>query len=67
FITRPDLLPKAYIEELEKFQDNNEIPDFHKVKEIFYESFGKDINTYFLEFSENPLASPSIAQVHRAQ
>ena len=65
--TRPDLLPKAYIEELEKLQDNNEITDFHKVKEIFYESFGTDINTYFLEFSETPLASASIAQVHRAK
>lgn len=65
--TRPDLLPKAYIKELEKLQDSNEITDFNKVKEIFYESFGTDINTYFLEFSETPLASASIAQVHKAK
>lgn len=52
--TRPDLLPKAYIEELEKLQDNNEIKYFHRRKEIFYESFGTDINTYFLEFKCNP-------------
>lgn len=65
--TRPDLLPKAYIEELEKLQNNNEITDFSRVKEIFYESFGTDISTYFLEFSEIPLASASIAQVHKAK
>lgn len=65
--TRPDLLPKAYIEELEKLQDNNEITDFDKVKEIFYESFGTNIDTYFLEFSKTPLASASIAQVHKAK
>lgn len=64
--TRPDLLPKAYIKELEKLQDENEITSFDKVKEIFQESFGTSIDTYFTYFSERPLASASIAQVHRA-
>lgn len=65
--TRPDLLPKAYIEELEKLQDNNEVTDFSKVKEVFHESFKAEISTYFLEFSEKPIASASIAQVHKAK
>lgn len=64
--TRPDLLPKAYIEELEKLQDKNEITSFDKVEEIFEESFGVGIKNYFKYFSKEPLASASIAQVHRA-
>lgn len=64
--TRPDLLPKAYIEELEKLQDENEITSFDKIEEIFTKSFGKDIKNYFKYFSKEPLASASIAQVHRA-
>lgn len=65
--TRPDLLPEPYIKELEKLQDNNEVTDFIKVEELFYESFGTSIDTYFLEFSKTPLASASIAQVHKAK
>ena len=64
--TRPDLLPKAYIEELEKLQDKNEITSFDKVEEIFEESFGVEIKNYFKYFSKEPIASASIAQVHKA-
>lgn len=64
--TRPDLLPKNYIEELEKLQDNNSYTDFYTVRNIFYCEFSKDINQCFSYFEKKPFASASIAQVHRA-
>ncbi|MPQ43695.1 ABC1 kinase family protein [Clostridium tarantellae] len=64
--TRPDILPKEYIKELEKLQDCNIYTDnIETVKKVFYEDFGKNIEDYFLYFSPKPLASASIAQVHK--
>lgn len=65
--TRPDLLSDEYIKELEKLQDSNSYTDFYKVKNIFYDEFGDDLNKHFLYFEKKPFASASIAQVHRAK
>ena len=63
--TRPDLLPKPYITELRKLQDQaSEIP-FDEVKKVVETEMGKELKEIFPTFEEEPLAAASIAQVHR--
>ena len=64
--TRPDLLPPVYIQELEKLQDDvGEIP-FADVERIIEEELQGRISKLFSEFSEEPLGSASLGQVHAA-
>jgi ubiquinone biosynthesis protein len=63
---RPDLLPKELIDELEKLQDAVPSFAFSDVKDIVETDLGKPIENMFASFDEQPLASASIAQVHRA-
>jgi ubiquinone biosynthesis protein len=62
------ILPAQYINELKKLQDNVRLTyakDF-QIKEIIKSGLGKNIEDIFLEFDELPVASASIAQVHKA-
>jgi|LDZT01.1.fsa_nt_gi ubiquinone biosynthesis protein len=63
---RPDILPQNYIVELEKLQDN--VPPFPgaQAQHAIESQFGKDIDQLFSFFDITPIASASIAQVHRA-
>lgn len=63
--TRPDLLPKEFIHELEMLQDNVSPFSFDEVKEIVGEELG-DVNHIFQTFEERPIAAASIGQVHKA-
>lgn len=65
--TRPDLLPPDYIEELAKLQDQAPPFSFEKIEEIFEEEFDRKIEEEFDWVDKKPLASASIAQVHRAR
>lgn len=64
--TRPDILPPAYINELSRLQDNVSPEKFEDINTVFLSQFHKPIKSCFQEFDEVPLASASIAQVHRA-
>lgn len=64
--TRPDLLPKDYIEELSKLQDKAPPFPFYHIEETFQEDFGQNLSDVFTWVDEKPLASASVAQVHRA-
>lgn len=64
--TRRDLLPPDIASELAKLQD--QVPPFCKDKaaSIIEEALEQPVDQLFAEFSSEPLASASVAQVHAA-
>ena len=64
--SRPDLLPEAWIEELEVLQDEARPEDFETVEAILEEDLGQPVSELFSSLDCQPLASASIGQVHRA-
>jgi ubiquinone biosynthesis protein len=64
--TRQELLPQPLIDELEKLQDHNNPLPFNQILPVIRESC-PDYKEIFLEIEEVPVASASIAQVHRAR
>ena len=63
---RKDVLPEEFIIELQKLQDNVEVEKIDVRKKLDLE-LGIDVNDYFSEIEENPMASASIGQVFRAK
>ena len=65
--TRRDLLPPDMVEELSKLQD--QVPPFsgERAQQVIEQSLGFKLDTVFHSFSQEPLASASIAQVHAAE
>lgn len=63
---RPDLVPKNYIRELEKLQDDVPPFSFDEVKELIESELKKPLNQLFSKFEKKPIASASISQVHKA-
>ena len=64
--TRLDLLPEEYCQELRKLQDRTSPVDFFEIKEVVEQELKKPLEEVFEKFDPVPLASASIAQVHRA-
>lgn len=62
--TRPDLIPHDIILELNELQDNVSPFDSQVFKEIVERALKGKVEELFLEYSKEPLASASIAQVH---
>jgi ubiquinone biosynthesis protein len=61
--SRPDLMPDAYIAELEKLVDDVPPIPFAAVREVIAREIGLE---HFTAIDEQPLASASIGQIHRA-
>ena len=64
--TRPDLLPEAYIRELEKLQDDAPPLPFQVIREVIEDSIGQPLEDVFDEFDPKCMAAASIGQVHAA-
>jgi ubiquinone biosynthesis protein len=65
--TRPDLLPAHWVEELSALQDDCPPLAVGEVRRVIEEALGAPVETLFAELDPHPLASASIAQVHRAR
>ncbi|KAI3943069.1 hypothetical protein MKW92_018385 [Papaver armeniacum] len=64
--TRADVLPQAYIVLLKQLQDSLPPRPVNEVCRTIQRELGKSVDDLFSEFVETPLATASIAQVHRA-
>src|SRR3954467_9813904 len=64
--TRPDLLPKAYIDALEHLQDDVPPMPFEEVEKTIEEQLRARISKLFESFEQEPLGSASLGQVHAA-
>ncbi|PIN15324.1 putative unusual protein kinase [Handroanthus impetiginosus] len=64
--TRADVLPPAYIRLLRQLQDSLPPRPLEEVCQTINKELGKSMEDLFLSFDIVPLATASIAQVHRA-
>ncbi len=64
--TRPDLLPKPMLRELESLQDHVGPFAFDALRETIEQDFSEPLETLYTSFERVPLASASVAQVHAA-
>ncbi|CAJ1344095.1 unnamed protein product [Effrenium voratum] len=60
------ILPDEYKEELKTLHDQAATFDFPQVRRVVEAELGRPLEEVFSDFEEQPVASASIAQVHRA-
>ncbi|HVL47278.1 MAG TPA: AarF/UbiB family protein [Candidatus Thermoplasmatota archaeon] len=64
--TRPDLVPKAFVDEFKSLYDRTTPSPFPLIKQLIERELGRPMEELFDHFEEVPVASASIGQVHFA-
>jgi ubiquinone biosynthesis protein len=65
--TRPDVLPRELIEELENLRENVSPIDFEAIQPVIEREIGGPLDKVFSDFNRTPTATGSIAQIYRAR
>ena len=61
------LIPDEWVEVFEPMQMQAPTTPYDEVKRVLEEDLGRPLEQVFSEFSERPVASASLAQVHKAR
>lgn len=64
--TRPDLIPKPFIDEFKHLYDKTQVSPFVEIKALIERELGQSLSSMFDDFQEVPVASASVGQVHFA-
>lgn len=64
---RPDIIPPDVIAALARLRQDAPVHDIKYSRQMVKESFGYELDDIFDEFDEVPVASGTVAQVHRAR
>jgi len=64
--TRPDIIPRDYLEELEKLQETAPPVPIAEIYRVIEDEFGESVCDLFSEFDPTPIGSASLGQTHSA-
>lgn len=65
--TRADVFPPEFVERLKQCHDAVPPQPYAAIRAVVEADLGKPLDAIFSEFDEHPIASASLAQVHRAR